>query len=135
MPIPSYLRPDEDHRLWIDGSFKDGFIGYGILIMPGYKRLYGGDVGASASDAEWLAARKALEAAPQGATCVIYCDFLPVVEWLSTLDDSETGGRQIRAQYMNDNDPRHREAHDLANRGRREAEKQQKLRKPKMAHR
>jgi len=33
----------------------------------------------------------------------------------------------MRVQYMNDNDPRHREAHDLANRGRREAEEQLKL--------
>lgn len=96
--------------------------------MPGYLRLYGGDVGTSASEAEWLAARKALESVPQGASCVIYCDFLPVVEWLSTLNDSETGGRQIRVQYMNDNDPHHREAHDLANQGRRETEK---MRKPK----
>lgn len=135
MPIPSYLRPDEDHRLWIDGSFKDGFIGYGIVIMPGYLRLYGGDVGTSASEAEWLAARKALETIPQGATCVFYCDFLPVVEWLNTLSDSEKGERQIRVQYMNDNDPRHREAHELANRGRREAEKQKKARKPKLIDR
>lgn len=135
MPIPSYLCPDEDQRLWIDGSFKDGFIGYGIVIMPGYKTLYGGEEGTSASDAEWLAAKKALEAVPQGATCVIYCDFLPVVAWFSTLSDSDKGERKIRVQYMNDNDPRHREAHDLANRGRREAEKQKKARKPKLIDR
>jgi len=127
MPIASYLRPNEDHCLWIDGSFKDGVIGYGIVIMPGNKTLYGGGEGTSASEAEWLAARKALEAVPQGASCAIYCDFLPVIKWLSTFDDSETGGRRIRVQYMNDNDPRHREAHDLANRGRREAEEQLKL--------
>jgi hypothetical protein len=135
LPIPSYLYPDEDQRLWIDGSFKDGFIGYSIITRPGYKRLYGGDVGTCASEAEWLAARKALDPIHHSASCANYRDYLPVIVWLSTLGYSERYARQIRVQYMNDNDPRHREAHDLANRGRREVEKQQKALKPKMIDR
>lgn len=130
LPIPAHLRPDEDYRLWIDGSYKDGFIGYGIVIMPGNRRHYGGREGISAAEAEALAAQYALASVPEGRTCVVYSDFLPLVRHLNTLADD---GRRVRAQYMNDNDPRHREAHELANKGRSEAErayrKQQRRRK------
>lgn len=122
MPLST---PPGDYRVWIDGSYKDGYIGYGVLIVPGYKELYGGEVGDSAARAERLAASRALEALPVDAHIVIYCDFLPLVTELNAISD-----RPVHAQYMNDNDPRHRQAHELANHGRRAASGEKSKRKP-----
>jgi hypothetical protein len=109
-------KPPGDYRVWIDGSYKDGFIGYGIVIVPGYREIYGGEAGESAAQAERLAAKRALESLPHDKHIVIYCDFMPLIVELNTMEN-----RQVTAQYMNDNDPRHRQAHDLANIGRRAA--------------
>ena len=110
------VKPPGDYRVWIDGSYKDGFIGYGIVILPGHQEIHGGEVGGSAAQAERLAAKRALDALPVDKQIVIYCDFMPLVDELNALED-----RDVRAQYMNDSDPRHRQAHDLANIGRRAA--------------
>lgn len=114
-------RPPGDYRLWLNGCFKDGIIGYGVVIMPGYQTLSGSGTGESPKDAELLALEKALEAVPSQAECVIYTDYKPLIRLLSKPEEQKKRGRRIIVMYSNDNDVHHAEARQLAERARRQA--------------
>lgn len=113
MPEPLHVLPPSDYRMWVDGSYKDGWIGWGVVILPGWHELSGGQPGKDATEAEFLAAQKAIEWLPAGKSCRLYTDRLDVIVHLKSQQRP-----QLYAQYVNDADRLHLEAHRLATLGR-----------------
>ncbi len=118
-------RPPGDFRIWIDGSYKDGVIGYGAVIMPGYHTLSGGSSGSGPKEAALLAVEKALEAVPEAANCIVYTDYKPLIRLLNKNDDRKRERplttQVITAMYNNTSDAHQMEAHQLAEKGREKA--------------
>lgn len=109
------------HRFWIDGSYKLGYIGYGIYGRPGELKVCGGCPGADAHEAERLAAEQALALVPDGAAVTLYTDSLPVIAHYAA---NRVERVRLTVSYLKASDTYHRIAHELANRGRAQAYRQ-----------
>lgn len=108
-------------RFWIDGSYKLGYIGYGIYGRPGDLKVCGGCPGADAHQAERLAAEQALALVPDGEAITLYTDSLPVIAYYAAIRVERV---RLTVTYLKASDVYHRIAHELANRGRAQAYRQ-----------
>ena len=113
MAIPKLPKPPEDFRIWVDGSYRDGVGGYGIVVRPGDKEMCGGRPVANSTEAERLAVEQALAIIPKNTKVIIYSDCRAVVDELK-----KRKSKWITVRYMPDFDPQLRRAHKLANKGR-----------------
>jgi len=105
-------------RLWIDGSYRLGFIGYGVYGRPGDIKLYGGQPGVDSHSAELLAAEKALETVRDGEACTLYTDSHPVIAFYAETPISRI---RLTVAHIKRVDAFHNIAHELANLGREQA--------------
>ncbi|MCC7449591.1 MAG: hypothetical protein IT324_19375 [Anaerolineae bacterium] len=122
------MMTDALYMLWVDGSYYEGVVGYGAVILfqpadKAHKRwhLSGGQSGTNPNSAEYLAAQMGLRQLPNGVRCVLHSDFLPVIEMFNTPGRDVLFNKQVTAVYAGDDNDFHREAHRLANRGRQQA--------------
>jgi len=120
MPKPNTIlpKPESDYRLFVDGSYKDGFIGCGVLVLPGYQEYCDGQPGQNSTQAEMQAVELAITKVPDNSHCIIYTDLISLIELINQREFSEQHLRQIEARYMSDQSPHHRRAHELASKGR-----------------
>lgn len=93
-----------------------------MVILPGWHELYGGQPGKDATEAEFLAAQKALDWLGLGRSCRLYTDRLDLIAFLKNQNHPS-----LYVQYVNDMDRLHLEAHRLATLGREKAFHHRKL--------
>lgn len=123
-------QPPADYRVWIDGTYKDGIIGYGVLIQPGYKQISGGDYGENTREATFKALELALADIPENSEVIVYSNYKPLIRQLQKPAESEKRNLTLRPQYTNDRDAQFEEARRLATKGRDEAAMTRRARRP-----
>jgi ribonuclease HI len=77
---------NNEYRVWVDGSYKDGWIGIGVVIEPHDRRICAGQRGNAAHEAEWCAVLAALHCIPEGSIVWLHTDALYVLAQLDKPD-------------------------------------------------